>query len=206
MCRARRSHRPRPRQWRPRRGLRADRRVEHDRLRRWRRGVGRRGPRQSDLALNTRLGFPYLGRGHRDSLCYNRRKKPIAAPGNGLNVNRRISAITQRRPDLLDAVVHALLEVHIGLVTPQGLLDLLAGDDLPGAASQHRQQLQWLRRQPDEGARFAQLFRGDVQFKQSKSHKVLCLVQGDTGSLLSLRRDYTTPTLTPRSYVLINIV
>jgi len=55
----------------------------------------------------------------------------------------------RRVSDLLDAVVHPLLEVDVSFFPPELLLDFLAGHDLPGTAGQQGEQTKGLGRQLD---------------------------------------------------------
>lgn len=47
-----------------------------------------------------------------------------------LKVEGIVGIITERRPDLFDALVNALLEIDEGIVAPELLLDLIAGHHL----------------------------------------------------------------------------
>ncbi len=65
--------------------------------------------------------------------------KAIAATRYSFNVSRRFRIISERSPDLPDALIHALLEIYKRFIRPQLSLNFLAGNQLSGAASQERQ-------------------------------------------------------------------
>jgi len=79
----------------------------------------------------------------------NRRDEAIAALGQRFDVVRRFGLIAQRRADLLDAEVQALLKIYECLATPDLLLDFFSGDQLARMAGQQAEDLERLRLQFD---------------------------------------------------------
>ncbi len=73
-----------------------------------------------------------------------RRDKPIATPGQCLDVSRLFCVVFQRPPDLVNREVDAMLEIHKGCFAPQVLLDFLAGHYRAGALCQQQQNAEWL--------------------------------------------------------------
>ena len=77
-------------------------------------------------------------------------KEPVTPPRKCLHVAGVDRVVTERHPDLADAVVDALLEVDEGPGSPELLLDVAASHDVSGLAHQEHEQLQGLRLQTDE--------------------------------------------------------
>jgi len=78
------------------------------------------------------------------------------------NVERSIRIVVQGRPDLLNALIHALFKVDEGIGAPQLFLNFLPGNDLAGVAGQQSQQSERQGRQFDGRSAFAQFFGGEI--------------------------------------------
>ena len=106
---------------------------------------------QTGLAscLGLDQGEADFGRFVRKFSGFYRCNEAISATRQGFNVARSVRGIAKGIPDLLNAVVHALLEVNVGLLTPDLELDLFAGNNLTGLAGEQGENFKRLRRQAD---------------------------------------------------------
>ena len=80
-----------------------------------------------------------------------------------------VGIIAERRPDLVDALVHPVLEVNKGFPSPELLLNFVTSHDLAGVTGEQGQQLERLRRQLDGYAGFRQLFGIDIQLEDAEA-------------------------------------
>jgi hypothetical protein len=87
----------------------------------------------------------------------------IPASRNGLDKPRVLSCVTERRPNLAYAVVHAVLEVDVRVVAPDDASDLLVRDDLAGPAREQSEQPSGLRLESCDRAVPAKLATGLVE-------------------------------------------
>jgi len=74
------------------------------------------------------------------------------------NVEGIVGIVAEGVSYLLDALVDSMLKVNESLLAPKLLLNFFTGDSLASLAGEQTQKFQGLRRQLDDGARFAQLF------------------------------------------------
>lgn len=93
--------------------------------------------------------------------------------GNRLYINGPVGIVVQHTPDLVDALIHPVFKVDVGVVTPKLFLDFLAGYDLAGLAGEQGKKAKRLRRQFDESAVFAQLLGSEICLESSKAKKLL---------------------------------
>ena len=77
--------------------------------------------------------------------------------------------VPQRRPDLLNALVHPPLKVDVGFVSPECLLDFFAGHKLTGAAGEQSQEPEGLWRQLDDGPGLTQLFGIEIELEDTEA-------------------------------------
>ena len=75
-----------------------------------------------------------------------------------------------------------MLKVDLGLPTPKFLFNGVASDNLSGAAGQHDEKPEWLRRQFDYDAGLAQLFAVEVELEYPEAEKLLRGAQGNPPS------------------------
>lgn len=89
--------------------------------------------------------------------------------GHGFQIEGIVGVIAERRPDLLDAFVHSLFKIDECVAAPELLLDFIASDELPGAAGEHRQKLERLRRKLQQCAIFTQFFEIEIQLEDPET-------------------------------------
>src|SRR5437588_348466 len=88
-------------------------------------------PRKS---VNRRLSGCVIG--------FNCGNEAISPFGNGFNEERRGCGIAEYLANLVDGGVEAVVEVDEGVGRPETLMQLLAGDDLPGICQQNTEDLE----------------------------------------------------------------
>ena len=86
-----------------------------------------------------------------------------------LNVERMAGIVAQSGADLLDALVHAALKVDVGFVSPEFLLDFVAGHDLTGAAGEQNQEPERLWRQLDDDLGLTQFFGVEIELEDAEA-------------------------------------
>jgi hypothetical protein len=79
-----------------------------------------------------------------------RHQEPIPAPRQRLDELRGVGRVAERLPDLSNAEIEALLEIHERVAAPHVLMDGGARHDLSGMPGQQFQDFERLRRQLDE--------------------------------------------------------
>ena len=72
-----------------------------------------------------------------------------------LDVPWRIGIVSERGPELLDGVIHSLLEVDVDVGSPELLMNRLSRDELVRVRHEEPQQLQGLWSEPDRALSFA---------------------------------------------------
>jgi hypothetical protein len=80
----------------------------------------------------------------------------------GFYIEGCIRVVVEDISDLLDAVVHPLLKVNVGLLTPKLLPNFLTGHHLAGVTDQQDEKLKGLRRQLNKCSAFAQLVGREI--------------------------------------------
>ncbi len=133
-----------------------------------------------------------LRRRRRYGLGGNRRQKTISPPGNCLHIDRSVRVVVQHGPYLLDALVQPVIEVDVGLIAPDLLLNFLAGDELAGLAGKKCQNPEWLRGQLEGRAIFAQFFAVEIELEYPEAEKSLRGAQHDPLTGRSSSPDYTS--------------
>ena len=122
------------------------------------------------LALGDPTGRPY------DRLDpvrpYDRRDEAISTPCQGFDEPWIVGRIAQRLAQFRHGGIHAVVEVHEGILRPQLLLQFLARHDLARMLQQHLEHLKGLLLQPDLEAALAQFACAQVNFKNPEAHEV----------------------------------
>ena len=81
---------------------------------------------------------------------FDRRNEPVAAAGERFDISRRLGVVTKCRPQLLDGVIDALLDIDEDVGVPQPpFSNLFTTDQLARARDEQPQELQALGPQPD---------------------------------------------------------
>ena len=97
--------------------------------------------------------------------------------------------ISERGTELLDAVIHTLLEVYENVRSPKFPVYLLPRDELARAGNEQLQEFERLGFQPDGTLRFAQLEGGRIEVEDTES-KLPVVSQAST---LSAERSAAKP-------------
>ena len=103
----------------------------------------------------------------------------VTQAGHGLYVPWRIGIVSKRCPELLDDVIHPLLEVDVDVGSPELLVNRLSRDELAGVRHEDPQQLEGLWPEPDRALSFAELKGGRVELEDAEPNE---LVVTQTGS------------------------
>jgi len=102
----------------------------------------------------SRAGFLYLRWRCRDKLGADWSEKAVTMPRDGLKVERIVGVVAQGCPDLLDALIDALLEVNESVVSPELLLNFVARHQLAGVAGEQCEEFEGLGRKFQQCAVF----------------------------------------------------
>src|SRR5208283_324826 len=102
-----------------------------------------------------------------------RRQKAIPPPRDRLDIYRPVAVVVQRGPNLLDALVQTVVEVNVGLLAPNLLLNIFPGNKLARTARQEGEDLKGLGRQLKRKTVFAQLFAVEIQLEHPEAKKFL---------------------------------
>ena len=84
-----------------------------------------------------------------------------------------VGIVAEHRPDLVDALVHPVLEVNKGFPNPELLLNFVTSHDLAGVTGKQDQELKGLRGQLDRYAGFGQLFGVEIQLEDAEAKQFL---------------------------------
>jgi hypothetical protein len=96
------------------------------------------------------------------------RYKPVSTPGQRLDVRRAVGLIADRRANLLDAVVDALLEVDMRIPGPHRPLDFLAREDSTRLRREQREDLEGLLAQFDGCSRLSELPASRIELERAE--------------------------------------
>ena len=88
-----------------------------------------------------------------------------------LDVPWRIRIVSERGPELLDGVIHPLLEVDVDVGSPELLVNRLSRDELARVRYEDPQQLEGLWSEPDRALSFAELKGGWVEVEGAESNE-----------------------------------
>ena len=83
--------------------------------------------------------------------------------------------IAEGRPNLVDRLAEALIEIDEGSLWPQSRLQLGAGDDVAGLFEKRRQEFKRLVFQLDPDAVFPQLPHLELDFENTKSDLIISI-------------------------------
>ncbi len=103
-----------------------------------------------------------------------RGNKAVSAARKRFDVERSVGVIAERCPDLVDALVHPVLEVNKCFPNPELLLNFVTGHDLPSVTGKQGQELKGLWGQLDDDARLGQLLRFEIQLEDTEAEQFLC--------------------------------
>jgi hypothetical protein len=93
----------------------------------------------------------------------------IAILGNRANVGWVCRIVLESGANLRDAEVQPALEIHEGLLSPDGFAQVVSRDDLIGTLDKTGEDLGGLRLQTNENALTAELEGGCVKLKETKA-------------------------------------
>lgn len=130
------------------------------------------GRKLKGCGVNHRIviaGFEILvGRGAVRGL--DRSEKAVAATGKSLDVAGLVGVVGERRANLVDREIDAVLEIHEGGTRPKMEADFLARNNGARALGEKLEQAKRLRLQADEGAVFAKLAGRRIKLKGTEPH------------------------------------
>jgi hypothetical protein len=119
------------------------------------------------VTLYSRLGFG----DPRDRCCnglrHHRREKAVSVARKRFDVERAVGIIAKRRPDLLNAFIHALFKINEGLLPPELLLNFIPGHDLARVAREQNQKFERQGRQLEQSSGFTQFFGVEIQLEDA---------------------------------------
>jgi hypothetical protein len=120
-----------------------------------------------------------LGRGIGFDVQVNPRNEPEAAPGQRLDVPRRLGRIVQRSAKPVERVSERVVELDECVSGPEPLTEILSADQLPRTLEERRENPKRFVLEPELVAVLEQLARAEVQRVPSEA--------GDSGTRRSMR-------------------
>ena len=106
--------------------------------------------------------------------------KAVTEAGQRLDVPWRIRIVSERGPELLDGVIHPLLEVDVDVGSPELLVNRLSRDELTRMRHEDPQQLEGLWSEPDRALSFAELKAGGVEVEDTETEKPVVTQAGSS--------------------------
>ena len=113
------------------------------------------------------------------SFSLHRGDETVSAAGEGFDVARAGSRVSESFAHLVDGGVQAVVEVDERVGGPELLLQLFARDDFAGTFEQQRQHLEGLSLQAQLDAALAQFACAEIEFEQSKPRDSAALLRHD---------------------------
>jgi hypothetical protein len=102
---------------------------------------------------------------------FDRRDEPVAAPRQSLDVDRRLGIVAERRANLLDAKIYAVLEVYERAIWPDLLPQFISSDQFARPSGQNSKDLTGLLLQFDRPPFAVQLSALDRKLKIAEANR-----------------------------------